>query len=209
MTRKLIAVCVVVLIIFTTGSALAKMSDQGMRGDAEKGTNPKGTMSGVDITGHLVHMVHLLDLTDEQKKAIETIHFAHRKNVVRKTADIDITEIELQEILANEPIKIEAAEKKIRAQASLGADLEILRLKTNEAIKATLTHEQLKNLKDQMLVKKKNIAKKMSGKMAAKMKKKGMGKSDESNDNEENVDGDNSEEDNTSQTDPKEEASHH
>jgi len=149
MFNKMAAVLVVVALSFAAGNASAKMGG-GKRGMACEGKcgEEKGMMMPGDGMAHrFMKMVAMLELAPEQKKAVETIHLAHRKDVIRKEADIDVAEIELKEIMGKEPVNLDEVENKVRAIANLRADLEIMHLKTKEAIKAQLTPEQLVKFK--------------------------------------------------------------
>lgn len=152
MKFRLVAILVVLVMIGLVGNAFAQMmgGGMGMHGGDGKGKGHGGMMVGKGSGGHFLHLVYELDLTDEQQKAIETMHFNHWKEVVRKEADLKVTEIELQEIFAQEPVKMSDAEKKIRAIAGYRADLEIMHLKEREAVKAILTPEQLEKLNKEL-----------------------------------------------------------
>lgn len=152
MRKKLVAVAVAMLMSFVAGSASAMMGGgKGMMDGKGRDGDGKGMMmKGEGLAGHFMKMVDMLELTGDQKKAVEAIHFAHRKELIRKEADIDVAEVELQEIMGKEPVKMEEAEKKIRAIAAFHADLDIMHLKAREAVKAKLTPEQLEKLKKHM-----------------------------------------------------------
>ncbi len=185
MKRNVVAVLVVVLIGCVAGSASAKMMGDGM---GSKGGKEKGMMAGGGGGNHLLHMVQMLDLTDEQQKAVEAIYFAHRKEAVRKSADIDVAEIELQEILAAEQVNMASAEKKVHAIANFRAELEVMHLKTKEAIKANLTPEQREKLKQHMAAEQKERMGgmgKSGGKAAGKSKMKCGGADDSADDSDE------------------------
>lgn len=170
MMRKIFAICIVTVLTFAASNSFAMMDGgKGTKAGKGEGASGRGILAGDDMPGHLLHMVHLLDLTDEQEKDIEKIHFGYKKDSIRKNADIDVAEVELREILAKEPVSMENAEKKIRAIANFRADLSVMHLKTQEAVKAKLTPEQLEKLK-------KHIASEMKDKMEKKMGK-GEGKS--------------------------------
>lgn len=145
---KMTAVLFVVLLSFTAGNASAMMGgDKGMM-------DGKGEGMG----GHFMRMVEMLELNAEQQTAVAAIHYTHRKEVIRKAADLDVAEVELQEIMGKEPVNVGEAEKKIRAIAALQADLDIMHLKAKAAVKAKLTPEQLKKME-------KHMAAAMHGKM--------------------------------------------
>lgn len=160
MCKRMVVVLLAAMMSFAAGSAFAmKDGDHGMMDCKCMGGGEKGMMmDGKGMAGRFMMMAEMLELNAEQQKALEVIHFAHHKEVVRKTADIDVAVIELQEIRGKEPVKVEDAEKKIRAIAALRADLEIMHLKTKESVKAKLNPEQLEKMK-------KHMAAGMDGKM--------------------------------------------
>lgn len=148
MHKMMVAGLFVMSIGLTSGNATAMPGcDKGMdclgRGAGEKGMMRHGD----DMGGHFRMMIEMLGLNDEQQKAVESIHFAHHKEVIRKTAEIDVAEVELQEIMGKEPVKVEEAEKKIRSIAALQADLDIMHLKAKETIKTKLSPEQLDKMR--------------------------------------------------------------
>jgi Spy/CpxP family protein refolding chaperone len=153
MCKKMTAVLIGVLMSFTAGNAFAMMGGgKGMMGGR-----------GGGMADHFMMMVDILDLNAEQQKAVETIHYAHRKEVIRKAADIDLAEVELQEITGKEPVNMADAEKKIRAIAALHADLDIMHLKAKVAVKAKLTPEQLEKMEKHMAAGMKYKMKDMGG----------------------------------------------
>lgn len=140
MGKKIAVVLIVALMSFVAGNASAMMG------------GGKGMMDGKGegMGGHFMKMVAMLGLNAEQQKAVEAIHYAHHKEVIRKAADIDVAEVELQEIMGKEPVNVADAEKKIRAIAALQADLDIMHLKAKAAVKAKLTPEQLEKMEKHM-----------------------------------------------------------
>lgn len=140
MCKKLAAVLIMLMMSFTTGNAAAMMGGDQEMMDAK----------GEGMGSHFLRMVAMLELNAEQQKAVEAIHFAHRKEVIRKAADLDVAEVELQEIMGKEPVNVAEAEKKIRAIAALQADLDVMHLKAKSAIKAKLTPEQLARMNKHM-----------------------------------------------------------
>lgn len=153
MRKKMAAVLMVVTMCFAAGNAAAKMGgDKGMMAcsKCQDGKDKGMQMKGEGMAGRFMKMVEMLELNGEQKKAVEALHFAHHKEVIRKEADIDVAEVELQEILATEPVNLAEAEKQIRAISALRADLEIMHLQTKEAVKAKLTPAQVEKMKKHM-----------------------------------------------------------
>lgn len=184
MCKKMTAVLFTVLMCFAAGNAFAmKGHDKGMM-DCNKcmdGGGKEMRMDAKGMAGRFMMMAERLELNADQKKAVEAIHFAHHKEVVRKEADLEVAEIELQEVMAKEPVNTEEAEKQIRAIAALHADLDIMHMKAKEAIKAQLTPEQVEKMKMHMAA---GMEEKMAGtgmadcKMDPKTKKCRMMKDD-------------------------------
>jgi len=169
MSKKMTAVLFTVMICFAAGNASAmKGHDKGMM-DCDKcmeGGEKGMRMDTKGMAGRFMMMTERLELNADQKKAVEAIHFSHHKEVIRKEADFDVAEIELQEIMSKEPVNTEEAEKQIRAIAAMHADLDVMHMKAKEAVKAKLTPEQVEKMKMHM-------AAGMGGKMAG-MGDKGM-----------------------------------
>jgi Spy/CpxP family protein refolding chaperone len=156
MSKKLAAILITVLMGFSAGNAAAMMGgDKGMMDckcmdGGGKGMMMQGGGMGGGMGGHFAMMIEMLGLNAEQQKAVEAIHFAHRKELIKKTADLDIADIELQEIMGKEPVNTAEAEQQIRAIAALQADLDVMHLKAKAAVKAQMTPEQLAKMKKHM-----------------------------------------------------------
>ena len=163
MLKKLVAVLIVAMMSFVGTNAFAKAGGKKMmhgKGKVAKETGVRMHEGGGD---HFLKMLDMLELSGEQKKAVETLHRSHRKEVIRKEADVEVAEIELQEITSQTPINMDEAETKVRTIATLRADLEIMHLKTKEAIKAKLTTEQLATLHKLMAAARQEKCEEMGG----------------------------------------------
>ncbi|NTV14466.1 MAG: hypothetical protein HGA96_11145 [Desulfobulbaceae bacterium] len=186
MRIKMAAVLMVVTMSLTAGNAAAaKGGDKGMMNCQCREGKENGTpMPGEGRADHFLKMVEMLELNAEQSKAVEAIHFAHHKEVIRKEADIEVAEVELQEIMAKNTVNLEEAETQIRAIAVLRADLEVMHLKTKEAVKAKLSPKQLEKMKMHLAAAREERLADMGGmgradcKMAGKAKKCEMLKDD-------------------------------
>ncbi|MCZ7626357.1 MAG: hypothetical protein C3F12_14435 [Candidatus Methylomirabilota bacterium] len=83
-----------------------------------------------------------LGLSTEQERSLQELRTGFEKESIKRTADIDVAELELKGLLETDKVdlvKVEALAKKI---AMLRADLRVARIKTIEAGKAVLTPEQ-------------------------------------------------------------------
>jgi Spy/CpxP family protein refolding chaperone len=87
-----------------------------------------------------------LGLDEKQTAAFKAIHLRMKKERIQKNAEISIAELELREVLDNEPVDMKTAEAKVRQIDSLRSELKILHIRTHEEVKAMLTPEQRKKL---------------------------------------------------------------
>ena len=87
-----------------------------------------------------------LGLSADQVKTIEAIRSEFQKEATRRSAEIEIAESELSELLRAEPVDLAKVEVKLRRIEGLRTDLRLGRIKALEQGKATLTPEQRKKL---------------------------------------------------------------
>lgn len=83
-----------------------------------------------------------LGLSADQERALKDLRTNFEKESIKRTAEIDVAELEMNSLLEQEKVdivKVEVAAKKI---AMLQAELRVGRIKTIEAGKAILTPEQ-------------------------------------------------------------------
>jgi Spy/CpxP family protein refolding chaperone len=85
-----------------------------------------------------------LNLTDEQKKDVEKIHFDAAKQSVAQKAKLATGRIELQQLLKTDNPDKSAIEKKINEMADIGVQLRIIKLNSWFAINKILTPDQQK-----------------------------------------------------------------
>jgi len=90
----------------------------------------------------MLHHRTEIGLTPDQVTKLESLRDAFAHEAIRRDADIRIAELDLQGLLAAEPVDMAKVEAKVRQLAQLRADLRVARLKTIEQGKAILTPEQ-------------------------------------------------------------------
>ncbi len=83
-----------------------------------------------------------LQLSDEQLNQIKGIWSEHKKAAIRKKADIDIAEMELQEILGRQPVDFDKAKSKIERIGSLRQEIHVGMLEAMRKSHDVLTDEQ-------------------------------------------------------------------
>ncbi len=91
-----------------------------------------------------------LGLDENQKETIRDIRSRHMKDAVSKMAAVRIARIELRDILAKDTVDMQAVGAKLNEIASLRTELRFSRIKAMEEVKALLTPEQRKKLREDM-----------------------------------------------------------
>ncbi len=87
-----------------------------------------------------------LGLTSDQVKALEALRTEFQKEAIRRSADLQIAEMDLAELLGDEPVDLTKVEAKRRQVEGLRTDIRLSRIKTLEKGEAVLTLEQRKKL---------------------------------------------------------------
>ena len=106
----------------------------------------RGRMAGG--MGMLTRLADKLDLSEEQQAEIKDIHALHKKNVIRRNADLQIARVELQELMQQEEPDLNAIEDQVRNVANLGAGIKYSQIKVGIDTKNVLTEEQQAKLKE-------------------------------------------------------------
>ena len=102
---------------------------------------------------HATYIVDALGLDDSKETEIKSILQQLQKEMIKKKADIQVSEVELREILGKDPVDVKAAEAKLKQIASLKTDAAMMHIQGIEDVKAKLTPEQKKKLSDMMQMK--------------------------------------------------------
>ena len=140
------------------------MGDSGMMSG---GMAPmmQGMMGGsgmMDMKPHIAGMAEVLKLSEEQQSKLEALHIAHKKNMIRKKADKEIAEIDLQGLIQQDEPDLEAVEGQIREIANLEAAMKFAWVKLLVDSKSLLSAEQKEEFKKLMKGKKSQM---MTGQM--------------------------------------------
>ena len=97
---------------------------------------------------HMWRMLAGLGLDEKQKEAIQEIKSKAARDAVRKEADLAIARIELRDVLHKDQVDMKAVEASLKKVESVRTDLKLAHIKAREEIKAILTPEQRKKLKE-------------------------------------------------------------
>jgi Spy/CpxP family protein refolding chaperone len=97
---------------------------------------------------HLQKFIEKLNLTDEQKKDVEKIHFETQKQTIAQTAKIATSKVELHQLLKADVPDKSAIEKKLNEIADQGVQLHMIKINSWFAINKFLNPEQQKQWKN-------------------------------------------------------------
>ncbi len=151
---------VIIAVCFISGflavAALAQMGGgKGMGRGMDKGC--MGFGCGMDGGGmgmwdgaHAKYVIDALGLDDKQSAEVKAVLLKLQKEMIQKRADVQLAELELREVLANDPVDMKAAETKVKQIASLKTDAAMMHIQGIEDVKAKLTPEQKKKLSEMM-----------------------------------------------------------
>jgi Spy/CpxP family protein refolding chaperone len=91
-----------------------------------------------------------LGLDDKQKEALKALRSKTEKDMVKKKADMQIAGIELKDLLDKDPVDMKAVEALAKKKGSLKTEMFLAHIKAREEMKALLTPDQRKQLKEMM-----------------------------------------------------------
>jgi Spy/CpxP family protein refolding chaperone len=87
-----------------------------------------------------------LDLTPEQRRTLEQIHLQHQREAVPILGRVRTAEIEVRELLLDEPAALDKVNAKLRDKHAALAELELAHLALTQRLRAALTPEQRQQL---------------------------------------------------------------
>lgn len=89
-----------------------------------------------------------LELTETQETGIRDTQRAHRRDEIRRDADIEIAELELEEMMETDDLDLDAIESHMRQVANLQVDERMANLRLDRAIRDLLSDEQIDKLEE-------------------------------------------------------------
>jgi Spy/CpxP family protein refolding chaperone len=98
--------------------------------------------------GCFVKMAKELELTDQQVKDLKAICSEHKKDVIRKRADIKVAELELSDLIEQPTVDLTKVKAKLTEIGSMKQSMCLAQLATIEKAHKVLTTEQLTKFKD-------------------------------------------------------------
>ena len=138
--KKLAVIVAVVSVLALAVLAYGEMDDPGMgpgmMGDCGMG----GQM--MEAEHHMSKHLMGLDLDEQQKTLIGEIKSRMMKDNIRRTADMRIAQIELRDLLRQDPVDMKAVEAKVKQLEMMKTEMRLSHIKAMEDIKTKLTPEQ-------------------------------------------------------------------
>jgi Spy/CpxP family protein refolding chaperone len=113
-----------------------------------KGDMPMGPMPM--MSPDLMAYADKLQLTQDQRDKIYATMIAHKKNMIQKSADREIAQVDLGELMRKDDLDLTAISDQLKKIASMEADIKFAEIKVGVDIKSLLTKEQKDNLKMMM-----------------------------------------------------------
>ena len=144
--KKLAAIVAAVSIIALAALAYGDMGGHGMESGMMCGCGMDGQM--MEIEHHISKHLRGLNLSEQQKALIGEIESRMMKETIRRTADMRIVEIELKEILSQDPVDMKAVEAKVKQLEMIKTNMHISHIQAMEDFKAKLTPEQRTKLRE-------------------------------------------------------------
>jgi Spy/CpxP family protein refolding chaperone len=89
-----------------------------------------------------------LGLSTEQVRSLERLRNDFEKESIRKNADIRVAKMDLDDLLATQPVDMSKVESKVREIERLRADLRFARIRTVQKGKEQLSADQRKKLEE-------------------------------------------------------------
>lgn len=109
------------------------------------------TGAGMTMPGQILMHARMLDLTKEQTGRIRSMHTELRKEQIRLTSQIQIAQIDLQELLAQDTVDMPKVEQQVREISRLQGDLQLARIRAMNSVRNVLTPEQREKLQSLMM----------------------------------------------------------
>ncbi len=144
--KKLAVIVAAVSIVVLAAFAYGDMGGHGMGSGMMCGCGMDGQM--METEHHMSKHLMGLNLDEQQKALIGEIKSRKMKETIRRTADMRIVQIELKDLLSQDPVDMKAVEAKVKQLEMMRTEMHLSHIKAMEECKTKLTPEQRKKLKE-------------------------------------------------------------
>ena len=136
------------VLTFISAMAFAQQKPHGEKGKQEielgRGMSliAPGLMQVGLETNFFLLLADQIQLTEQQRPALEEIAYEAQKYGVRRMADLDVADAELQRLLTRDSIDLDAVRAKVKESEVIVSDVKISKIEAVLKAINTLTHEQ-------------------------------------------------------------------
>lgn len=141
-----LAVTVMTLWLFVGSAGSSAFAGMMMGGGGHQSMLGHGDVAERTPISFMLQNRETLNLTSEQVQKLEAIRSDFRKAGIRRSADLQIAEVELEELQRKEPLDLAKVEAQVKRIETLRAEQRLSRIKAIETGKALLTPEQRQKL---------------------------------------------------------------
>jgi len=146
--KKLAVIVAVISIVSLAVLAYGEKDDHGMGPGMMGDCGMDGQMMGAEH--HMSKHLMGLDLDEQQRTLIGEIKSRMMKDNIRRTADMRILQIELKDLLRQDPVDMKAVEAKVKQSEMVRTEMHLSHIKAMEDIKTKLTPEQRKKFREML-----------------------------------------------------------
>ena len=128
------------------GGGMMEMMHRGIGRGGHHGMMGHGDAAERPLISLMLENREELKLTPEQVQRLETLRSDFRKGSIKRSADLRVAELELEELRKKEPVDLAKVEAQVKRIETLRTEQRLSRIKAIEEGKALLTPEQRKRI---------------------------------------------------------------
>jgi Spy/CpxP family protein refolding chaperone len=128
------------------GGEMMEMMHGGMVPGGHHGMMGHGGTAERPLISLMLQNKGELQLTSEQVQKLEALRVGFQKGAIKRSADLQLAELELEELRKKEPVDLAKVEAQVKRIEALRAEQRLSRIRAIEEGKALLTPEQRQKL---------------------------------------------------------------
>ncbi len=128
------------------GGGMMEMMHGGMGRGGHHGMMGHGGVAEQPVISLMLQNKGELQLTSEQVQKLEALRVGFQKAAIKRSAELQVAELELEELGKKEPVDLAKVEAQVKRIETLRAEQRLSRIKAIEEGKALLSPEQRKKL---------------------------------------------------------------
>jgi Spy/CpxP family protein refolding chaperone len=135
--------CLVILsLTIVVGLACPALAQSSTSERLTDGSSTRSALHDLILVNFILDHERELKLSSQQVQILESIRSEFQKQALKKRANLQVIELELDELRAKTPVDLAAVETKVKQSEALKTELRIDSIKAVEATKAKLSPEQ-------------------------------------------------------------------